>query len=120
VLDQLRSLGLRIAVDDFGTGQSSLVYLKRFPLTTLKIDREFLRDVQREASDAAIFRSIVQLGHSLGLYVIAEGIETEADRRLVEEQHCDGMQGYYFSRPLTAADVPAWLRSFRYPAADVA
>ncbi|MDQ3280877.1 MAG: EAL domain-containing protein [Acidobacteriota bacterium] len=120
VLDQLRSLGLKIAVDDFGTGQSSLVYLKRFPLTTLKIDREFLRDVQREASDAAIFRSIVQLGHSLGLYVIAEGIETESDRRLVEEQQCDGMQGYLFSRPLTASEVPAWLRSFRYPASDVA
>jgi diguanylate cyclase (GGDEF)-like protein/PAS domain S-box-containing protein len=120
VLDQLRSLGVRIAVDDFGTGQSSLVYLKRLPLTTLKIDREFLRDVQREASDAAIFHSIVQLGHSLGLYVIAEGIETDADRRLVEEQECDGMQGYYFSKPMAAGEVPAWLRSFHYPAADVA
>ncbi len=115
VLDQLRSLGVGIAVDDFGTGQSSLVYLKRFPLTTLKIDREFLRDVQRSSSDAAIFRSIVQLGHSLGLYVIAEGIETESDRRLVEQQQCDGMQGYYFSRPLAAEDVVPWVRSFSYP-----
>lgn len=120
VLDQLRSLGVGIAVDDFGTGQSSLVYLKRLPLTTLKIDREFLRDVQREAGDAAIFRSIVQLGHSLGLYVIAEGIETDSDRRLVEEQECDGMQGYYFGRPMAASEVPAWMRSFHYPAADVA
>jgi len=116
VLDQLRALGVRLAVDDFGTGQSSLVYLKRLPFTTLKIDREFLRDVQ-EASDAAIFASIVQLGHSLGLYVIAEGIETEEDRRLVEEQQCDGMQGYYFGRPMAGADVAAWLRQFRYPAA---
>jgi diguanylate cyclase (GGDEF)-like protein/PAS domain S-box-containing protein len=115
VLDQLRSLGVGIAVDDFGTGQSSLVYLKRFPLTTLKIDREFLRDVQRSSSDAAIFRSIVQLGHSLGLYVIAEGIETDADLELVERQECDGMQGYYFSRPLAAADVMSWVRSFDYP-----
>jgi predicted signal transduction protein with EAL and GGDEF domain len=120
VLDQLRSLGVSIAVDDFGTGQSSLVYLKRFPITTLKIDREFLRDVQREAGDAAIFRSIVQLGHSLGLYVIAEGIETHADRELVEEQECDGMQGYHFSRPLAAEDVPGWVRAFNYPAAVVA
>ncbi|HYI10739.1 MAG TPA: EAL domain-containing protein [Thermoanaerobaculia bacterium] len=120
VLDQLRSLGVRIAVDDFGTGQSSLVYLKRLPLTTLKIDREFLRDVQREASDAAIFRSIVELGHSLGLYVIAEGIETDDDRLLVEKQACDGMQGYFFSKPLPASEVPAWMRGFRYPAAEVA
>ena len=116
VLDQLRTLGVRIAVDDFGTGQSSLVYLKRFPLTTLKIDREFLRDVQ-DASDAAIFASIVQLGHSLGLYVIAEGIETDEDRRLVEAQQCDGMQGYYFGRPMAGCDVAQWLRAFRYPAA---
>jgi diguanylate cyclase (GGDEF)-like protein/PAS domain S-box-containing protein len=120
VLDQLRSLGVGIAVDDFGTGQSSLVYLKRFPITTLKIDREFMRDVQREGSDAAIFRSIVQLGHSLGLYVIAEGIETHDDRELVEQQQCDGMQGYHFSRPLRAEDVPAWMRAFNYPAAIVA
>ncbi|HYH09443.1 MAG TPA: EAL domain-containing protein [Thermoanaerobaculia bacterium] len=118
VLDQLRTLGVGIAVDDFGTGQSSLVYLKRFPLTTLKIDREFLRDVQREASDAAIFRSIVQLGHSLGLYVVAEGIENGTDRQLVEEQACDGMQGYLFSRPLAAEAVPEWVRSFRYPEGD--
>ncbi|HVG22913.1 MAG TPA: EAL domain-containing protein, partial [Thermoanaerobaculia bacterium] len=117
VLDQLRTLGVRIAVDDFGTGQSSLVYLKRLPLTTLKIDREFLRDVQRDAGDAAIFASIVQLGHSLGLYVIAEGIETEEDRRLVEEQLCDGMQGYLFSKPMDAREVAAWLGQFRYPAA---
>jgi diguanylate cyclase (GGDEF)-like protein/PAS domain S-box-containing protein len=117
VLDQLRTLGVRIAVDDFGTGQSSLVYLKRLPLTTLKIDREFLRDVQRDAGDAAIFASIVQLGHSLGLYVIAEGIETVEDRRLVEDQRCDGMQGYLFSRPIDAREVSTWLRKFRYPAA---
>ncbi len=116
VLDQLRTLGVHIAVDDFGTGQSSLAYLKRLPLTTLKIDREFLRDVPTNAADAAIFASIVQLGHSLGLYVIAEGIETAADRRLVEEQRCDGMQGYLFSRPMPAAAVASWLRAFRYPA----
>jgi diguanylate cyclase (GGDEF)-like protein/PAS domain S-box-containing protein len=117
VLDQLRTLGVRIAVDDFGTGQSSMVYLKRLPITTLKIDREFLRDVQKNASDAAIFASIVQLGHSLGLYVIAEGVETEEDRLLVEEHTCDAMQGYFFGRPIAAAEVAAWLRAFRYPAA---
>jgi diguanylate cyclase (GGDEF)-like protein/PAS domain S-box-containing protein len=117
VLDQLRTLGVRIAVDDFGTGQSSLVYLKRLPLTTLKIDREFLRDVQRDAGDAAIFASIVQLGHNLGLYVIAEGIENEDDRALVEGHRCDGMQGYLFSKPMAPREVGAWLAEFRYPAA---
>ncbi|HEX6099554.1 MAG TPA: EAL domain-containing protein [Thermoanaerobaculia bacterium] len=116
VLDQLRTLGVGIAVDDFGTGQSSLVYLKRLPLTTLKIDREFLRDVQSDEADAAIFASIVQLGHSLGLYVIAEGIETAEDRALVERQRCDGMQGYLFAKPMPAHAVAAWLRAFRYPA----
>ncbi|HEX6082936.1 MAG TPA: EAL domain-containing protein [Thermoanaerobaculia bacterium] len=117
VLDQLRTLGVRIAVDDFGTGQSSLVYLKRLPLTTLKIDREFLRDVQRDAGDAAIFEAIVLLGHNLGLYVIAEGIETEDDRRLVESHRCDGMQGYLFSKPMAPREVGPWLTKFRYPAA---
>jgi EAL domain-containing protein (putative c-di-GMP-specific phosphodiesterase class I) len=118
VLDQLRSLGVRISVDDFGTGQSSLVYLKRLPLDAVKIDREFLRDVQRNSSDAAILASIIQLGHSLNLYVIAEGIENEPDRLLVESQDCDGMQGYLFSRPLPAADVPAFVGSFQYPIAE--
>ncbi|HEY0141178.1 MAG TPA: EAL domain-containing protein [Thermoanaerobaculia bacterium] len=118
VLDQLRSLGVRIAVDDFGTGQSSLVYLKRLPLDTVKIDREFLRDVQRNQSDAAILASIIQLGHSLNLYVIAEGIENEPDRLLVEAQACDGMQGYLFSRPLPVTDVASFVRSFRYPVAS--
>lgn len=117
VLDQLRSLGVRIAVDDFGTGQSSLVYLKRLPLDTVKIDREFLRDVQRNQSDAAILASIIQLGHSLNLYVIAEGIENEPDRLLVEAQSCDGMQGYLFSRPLAVSDVASFVRDFRYPVA---
>jgi diguanylate cyclase (GGDEF)-like protein/PAS domain S-box-containing protein len=113
VLDQLRSLGVRIAVDDFGTGQSSLVYLKRLPLNTLKIDREFLRDV-RDANDVAILASIIHLGHSLGLYVIAEGIETLADRQLLEEQGCDGMQGYLFSQPIAADAVAGFLERFRY------
>ena len=116
MLDQLRTLGVRIAVDDFGTGQSSLVYLKRLPLTTLKIDREFLRDVQQDEADAAIFASIVQLGHSLGLYVIAEGIENAEDRALVERHRCDGMQGYLFAKPMAAHEVASWLRAFHYPA----
>jgi diguanylate cyclase (GGDEF)-like protein/PAS domain S-box-containing protein len=114
VLDQLKSLGVAIAVDDFGTGQSSLAYLKRLPLQTVKIDREFLRDITNEA-DAAILRSIIQLGHSLGLYVTVEGIETESDRHLVEQHGADGLQGYLFSRPMAAGAVPPYLAGFRYP-----
>jgi diguanylate cyclase (GGDEF)-like protein/PAS domain S-box-containing protein len=118
VLDQLRTLGVRIAIDDFGTGQSSLVYLKRLPVHTLKIDREFLRDVRSEASDAAILESIIHLGHSLGLYVVAEGVELEDDRALLEQQECDGFQGYLFGKPMEASRVGEFLAQFRYP--DVA
>jgi diguanylate cyclase (GGDEF)-like protein/PAS domain S-box-containing protein len=115
VLDQLRSLGARLAVDDFGTGQSSLVYLKRFPLSTVKMDREFLRDVRKNTNDAAILSAIIQLGHSLGLYVIAEGIETVEDLEMLESEGCDGMQGYLFSRPIPAQQVPGYLATFRPP-----
>jgi diguanylate cyclase (GGDEF)-like protein/PAS domain S-box-containing protein len=114
VLDQLKSLGVRIAVDDFGTGQSSLVYLKRLPLHTLKLDREFIRDIGNNPDDAAILSSIIHLGHSLNLYVIVEGIETQSDHAVVAAHGCDGMQGFLFGRPIVASDVPALLRSFRY------
>ncbi|HET7435744.1 MAG TPA: EAL domain-containing protein [Thermoanaerobaculia bacterium] len=119
VLDALRTLGVKIAVDDFGTGQSSFVYLKRLPLHTLKINREFLRDVQRD-NDTAILASIIQLGHSLGLYVIAEGIETEVEQELVETQGADAMQGYLFSKPMRASDVEAFVRRFDESATDFA
>ena len=112
VLDQLRTLGVHVAIDDFGTGQSSLVYLKRFPIDVLKMDREFLKDATTTASDAAILASIVALGHSLGLYVVAEGIEELAEMELLEAQGCDALQGYYFSRAVPANDVPALLERF--------
>jgi EAL domain-containing protein (putative c-di-GMP-specific phosphodiesterase class I) len=115
VLDQLQSFGIRIAVDDFGTGQSSLAYLKRFPLHTLKIDREFLRDM-KEPSDAAILGAIISLGRSLGLYVVAEGIETAEELELLRNYGCDGFQGYFLGRPKPAEDVPALIRTFRWPA----
>lgn len=114
VLDQLRSLGMRIAIDDFGTGQSSLAYLKRLPVHTVKIDREFLRDLQ-EPGDAAILASIIELGHSLGLYVVAEGIETMAELMLLEDRGCDGMQGYLLGRPVAADGMADMLRAFQWP-----
>ncbi|HEX2832481.1 MAG TPA: EAL domain-containing protein [Thermoanaerobaculia bacterium] len=118
VLDQLHSFGVRIAVDDFGTGQSSLAYLKRFPLHTLKIDREFLHDM-RGPSDAAILGSIIALGRSLGLYVVAEGIETAEELELLRHDSCDGLQGYLLGVPMPATEVPAFLRNFRFPADGV-
>lgn len=114
VLDQLNSYGVTIAVDDFGTGQSSLAYLKRFPLHTLKIDREFLRDVSN-SSDEALLSSIILLGHSLELYVVAEGIETADEFSLLERHGCDGMQGYLLGRPAPAAEIPGLVRNLSWP-----
>jgi diguanylate cyclase (GGDEF)-like protein/PAS domain S-box-containing protein len=115
VLEQLHSFGVRVTVDDFGTGQSSLACLKRFPLDTLKIDREFLCDM-KEPSDTAILGAIVALGRSLGLYVVAEGVETPEEVELLRHYGCDGLQGYFLGRPRAPEEVPEMVRSFRWPA----
>jgi predicted signal transduction protein with EAL and GGDEF domain len=101
-LHALRAMGLHLAVDDFGTGYSSFSYLKHFPLDALKIDRAFIREITSDPDDAAISTAIIALGHALGLTVTAEGVETEAHVGLLREQGCDEMQGYFFSRPVTA------------------
>jgi len=110
-LNALRSLGIRIAVDDFGIAYNSLLYVKRLPVTSLKIDRSFVRDVARDHFDQAIVKAIVTLGSSLGLRVIAEGIESEAQWDFVNDLHCDEAQGYRFSRPIEATAVEAMLAS---------
>lgn len=99
-LQNLKAFGVQISMDDFGTGYSSLAYLKRFPLDVLKIDRAFIRDVTTDLDDATIAVAMIKLAHSLGLKVVAEGVETRAQLDFLIKHDCDEMQGYYFSRPL--------------------
>jgi EAL domain-containing protein (putative c-di-GMP-specific phosphodiesterase class I) len=110
ILTRLADFGVRLAVDDFGTGYSSLAYLRHLPVEELKIDRSFVQDMVSDAADAAIVSSTVGLGHGLGLRVTAEGVETAAAWDLLQMQGCDGVQGFYISRPLQAAALESWLK----------
>ena len=109
-LRALKALGVRLAIDDFGTGYSSLSYLQRFPVDVLKIDRAFVEGVSRGGSDAALARTILTLGQSLGLQTVAEGVETESERVQLEQMGCVLAQGYLFARPKPADEVTAWIR----------
>jgi diguanylate cyclase (GGDEF)-like protein/PAS domain S-box-containing protein len=112
-LHALKKLGIEISVDDFGTGYSSLNYLKRFPVDRLKVDQSFVRDIGADPGDAAIVQAIVQLGHSLGLQVTAEGVESEVQLEFLRGCGCDQVQGYLFSKPLPADQVAALLGEAR-------
>jgi EAL domain-containing protein (putative c-di-GMP-specific phosphodiesterase class I)/ActR/RegA family two-component response regulator len=103
-LRQLKSLGVSISIDDFGTGYSSLGYLAQYPFDTLKIDRCFISNITNGCTNAAIVKAIIQMAHSLCLEVIAEGVETEAEKDFLGRYKCDTMQGYLFSPPLPAGD----------------
>lgn len=110
VLLQIAEQGVQVSVDDFGTGYSSLAYLKRLPISELKIDRSFVQHMSNVETDATIVRSTVMMAHGLGLQVVAEGVEDEATTQLLSELKCDMAQGYYISRPVPASTLIQWLR----------
>lgn len=112
-LHAFKAIGVGISIDDFGTGHSSLSYLKRFPVDKLKIDRSFIENMTSDHSDAAIARSVIELGHSLGLTVLAEGVETQEQLNLLTEYGCEGYQGYLCSRPRSATDLRELLAQYR-------
>ena len=108
-LEELHDQGVRIAVDDFGTGFSSMEHLRRFPVDLIKVDRSFTQTVEHDNRDAAITAHLASLAHALGLQAVAEGIETHGQLELVQELGCDLVQGYLYARPMAAGDVTRML-----------
>ena len=108
---RLKALGVRLALDDFGTGYSSLLYLRRFPFDKLKIDRSFVRSIEKAADAAAIVHAIVSLGRGLGMKVTAEGVETADQQLFLRAAGVHSMQGFRFGRPVSVAEITARLQS---------
>ncbi|WP_341679298.1 EAL domain-containing protein [Niveibacterium sp. SC-1] len=117
-LRELKDLGVTVAIDDFGTGYSSLSYLKRFPIDFLKIDRSFIKDIPDDSEDMAITSAIIAMARSLGLQLIAEGVETMAQRDFLHRQGCDTGQGYLFSKPVVPQEIERMLRAMQASSRD--
>jgi len=114
-LERLHAMGVDLSIDDFGTGYSSLAYLKRLPVDELKIDKSFVLNMENDIGDTKIVRSTIDLGHNMGLRVVAEGIESEAVWRLLAALGCDQAQGYYMSRPIPGNELAAWIAAWVPP-----
>ena len=112
ILEELRCQGLRISIDDFGTGYSSLSQLRHMPIDELKIDKSFILKLDSQFEDVMIVRSIIDLGHNLGLSVTAEGVENLQSLAMLEAMNCDVAQGFLFARPLKAQELLAWFQAF--------
>jgi EAL domain-containing protein (putative c-di-GMP-specific phosphodiesterase class I) len=110
VLAEIKKMGARLAIDDFGVGYSSLTHLKRFPIDTLKVDRSFIRDLPEDLEDKAITEAIIAMGKSLNLTVVAEGVETLEQQTFLHDHNCDEMQGYFFSKPIPGDQFAELLR----------
>ncbi|MDB5850887.1 MAG: hypothetical protein JWP29_4639, partial [Rhodoferax sp.] len=116
VLDTIRAIhaqGVHLSMDDFGTGYSSLGYLHRLPISELKLDKSFVQDLEHNKAARALTTSVLRIGESLALKVVAEGVETEAQRRFLADGGCPVLQGYLFARPMPAAELEAWLCRLR-------
>lgn len=110
-MEELKSMGVRIAIDDFGTGYSAFNYLKLLPIDALKIDRTFIRDLEKDANGQLIVAAIINLVHDLGIQVIAEGVETKEATKLLIDKKCDGLQGYLFGKPVVHTEAIELLRA---------
>jgi diguanylate cyclase (GGDEF)-like protein len=116
MLTRLAGIGIRLSIDDFGTGFSSLRYLSKLPVSEIKIDKSFVIDMMTNKNDAVIVRTTVDLGHNLGLKVVAEGVESDEILKRLVALGCDAVQGHYISFPLSAADLPVWIKDTRWAA----
>jgi EAL domain-containing protein (putative c-di-GMP-specific phosphodiesterase class I) len=110
ILTRLRMKGFNLSIDDFGTGYSTMLQLNEMPYSEMKLDQSFIRNATRDREARAIVESSIELGHKLGLKVVAEGVEKQEDWDLISDMHCDEGQGFFIARPMPGVQIPAWLR----------